>query len=146
MCGSWCKLCFTYIDVGAMCIYIKQHWVNIPTVFSWEMMLFHCRQIFWNLRSIPLSLQQGIFNYRLSRVRRISDNTCGILVERFRIFEKPISVTVETLTWIIKATCALHNWFRKSTSRTYFSTGCVKIENGTMIPGEWWKYNLVWYQ
>uniref|UniRef100_A0A6P7H0I9 Uncharacterized protein LOC114345333 n=1 Tax=Diabrotica virgifera virgifera TaxID=50390 RepID=A0A6P7H0I9_DIAVI len=78
--------------------------------------------------------------YRLSRARRISENAFGILVERFRIFEKPIPVKVETTEWIIKATCALHNWLRKTTSRTYFPTGCVDIEdieNGTVIPGDW---------
>lgn len=52
---------------------------------------------------------------------------------------------VATTEWIIKATCALHNWLRKTSSRTYFPTGCVDredIENGTIIPGEWRKHKV----
>lgn len=152
--------CFTYIDIGT------NGRVNDATVFSKSSLYEAIEQNLLNIpansvfvgddafplrtnlmkpypRSAPLSLQQRIFNYRLSRARRISENAFGILVTRFRIFEKPIPVKVETTECIIKATCALHNWLRKTASRTYFPTGCVDaedIENGTIIPGEWRKH------
>lgn len=37
-----------------------------------------------------LTREQVIFNYRLSRAKRISKNAFGILVSKFRIFEKQI--------------------------------------------------------
>jgi hypothetical protein len=38
-----------------------------------------------------LTCEQKIFNYRLSRARRIVENLFGILISQFRIFQKPIS-------------------------------------------------------
>lgn len=53
-----------------------------------------------------LSHEQKIFNYRLSRARRIVENAFGILVSKFRIFEKPISTSLDKTDSIIRATCA----------------------------------------
>lgn len=45
-----------------------------------------------------------IFNYRLSRARRVSENAFGILVSKFRIFEKPIAARPETVKKVIFTT------------------------------------------
>ena len=63
-----------------------------------------------------LSYEEKIFNYRLSRARRIVENAFGILVSRFRIFEKAISTKIETVDHIVYAACSLHNWLRKKNS------------------------------
>lgn len=64
----------------------------------------------------PLTETRKIFNYRLSRARRVVENTFGILVSKFRIFEKPIPLSIETTEQVVKTTCALHNWLRKTST------------------------------
>ena len=89
---------------------------------------------------MPLTKEEKIFNYRLSRVRRIVENTFGILVSRFRIFERKVACQLSTVDKIVKACRALHNWLCKSVSKTYLSLGSVDEEGtdtGEFIPGRW---------
>ena len=50
-----------------------------------------------------------IFDYRLSRAKRIIENTFGILVARFGIFRRSILFYLETVENIAKACVTLHN-------------------------------------
>lgn len=59
-----------------------------------------------------LSVDQKIFNYRLSRSRRMIESTFGILVAQWRIFRKPIIANVENVHKIIEACVCLHNFIR----------------------------------
>lgn len=53
-----------------------------------------------------------IFNYQLSRARRIIENTFGIMVAKFRIFRRPIIADPERVTKFTKAACCLHNYLK----------------------------------
>jgi hypothetical protein len=69
------------------------------------------------LRPYPnknLTCLKRIFNYRLSRARRIVECTFGILANKWRIFHRPIDVKPEVCDCIIKACCVLHNYVRKN--------------------------------
>lgn len=56
---------------------------------------------------------QRIFNYRLSRARRIVENAFGILCNRFRvILRSPILLSPEKVEKTVLCCCTLHNFLR----------------------------------
>ena len=60
-----------------------------------------------------LPIDQRIFNYRLSRPRRVIENTFSIATSRFRVFCRPIIGKTEKVKSIPKAVVALHNYLLK---------------------------------
>ena len=78
-----------------------------------------------------LSLEKRIFNYRLSRMRRISENAFGILANRWRVFRKPFFLEPEITQVITHAVLILHNWLRKESAicKVYFSPTLVDRED-----------------
>ena len=85
-----------------------------------------------------LTVEERIFNYRLSRTRRIVENAFGILANRFRIFWSTMQCRPEVVQKVKMASCVLHNFLRTQCSR-YMPPGSVDKENvdGTIIEGEW---------
>ena len=71
----------------------------------------------FTLRPYPrpnkLNIHELIFKYRLSRGRRLIENTFGILASRFRIFRRPIIEKIENIKYITKATVMVHNFLIK---------------------------------
>ncbi|VVC42981.1 Harbinger transposase-derived nuclease domain, partial [Cinara cedri] len=84
-----------------------------------------------------LTREQAIFNFRLSRTRRISENAFGILVSKFRIFERPIPFIPHKVDTFFLA-CAIHNWLQK-TSQAYLPPDLIDHEdyNYEIINGSW---------
>ena len=65
----------------------------------------------------PLALrnmtrQQRIYNYRLSRARRIVENAFGILASRFRCLLTTMPTKTNTVESLVLACCCLHNLMR----------------------------------
>lgn len=59
---------------------------------------------------------QKLYNYRLSRARRIVENAFGILACRWRVYHTHISVKPCTAKSIVKATCVLHNMLQSQST------------------------------
>lgn len=83
-----------------------------------------------------------LYNYRLSRGRRVVENAFGILSCVFRVFRKPILLEPEKAEKIVLAATHLHNFLRKSesSSATYTPSGTFDVENTVtheLIPGQW---------
>lgn len=55
-------------------------------------------------------ISQRIFNYRLSRARRVVENAFGILSGKFRVFRAPISLKLSTTRSVVLACACLHNF------------------------------------
>lgn len=72
-----------------------------------------------------------IFNYRLSRARRVVENAFGILASRFRIFHLPINMKLENIDSVVMASCVLHNFLRRKQLSHHedITTSCGYEEN-----------------
>lgn len=55
-----------------------------------------------------------IFNLRLSHARQCIERAFGILVQRFRIFRKPIQLKLENVEKVVRAAVCLHNWLHSA--------------------------------
>ena len=67
---------------------------------------------------------QIIFNYRISRARRVIENTFGILTGRWGIFSRPRTASVKTTETIRKADVCLHNFHRLTNATVYRNRFC----------------------
>lgn len=68
-----------------------------------------------------LTYEQRIFNYRLSRARRVVENAFGIMCSKFRVFSKAIPLVPEKVQTVVMTTCCLHNFLlRNPTSTSHY--------------------------
>ncbi|XP_031329190.1 uncharacterized protein LOC116160192 [Photinus pyralis] len=83
---------------------------------------------------------QRIFNYRLSRARRVVENAFGILASVFRVLRKPMLLEPHKAELVVMTCIYLHNFLRKSKSSAniYCAQGALDSEvEGKVIPGAW---------
>ncbi|XP_067123185.1 uncharacterized protein [Centruroides vittatus] len=74
--------------------------------------------------------KEKIFNYRLSRARRVIENSFGILSSRWRIYRRPLKLSEENIDNVIKATICLHNFLMTGQSKNeYCPVGLTDIED-----------------
>jgi hypothetical protein len=89
-----------------------------------------------------LGIHERVFKDRLSRARRIIENTFGIATERFRIFRRPTHARVELVVNVTKAVVVLHNYpmagrsFREGSKYCPIQFVDSDMPTGTQI-GEW---------
>lgn len=83
---------------------------------------------------------ERVFNYRLSRARRVVENAFGILSSVFRVLRKPLLIRPERASLIVMACAYLHNFLRqsKTSSNLYCPAGALDTdEDGDVTPGTW---------
>ena len=83
--------------------------------------------------------KRKIFNYRLSRARRIIENTFGIMVARWGIFQTTINSEPERVEKIVFPCVALHYYLSQTDNAYYTPFGFVDCESkcGDIIPDQW---------
>ena len=89
-----------------------------------------------------LTREKRLYNYRLSRARRIVENAFRILANRFRVFMTPIGLSPERVEVLIMACCCLHNFLRTQSGAKaiYMPSESVDSENPEtheVVPGTW---------
>ncbi len=82
-----------------------------------------------------LSHEQLVYNYRISRARRVVENAFGILANHWQCLMNPLSVEIRTSEKIVIATCTLHNMLRQQ-HPTVLNTD-LEDANHNLIPGAW---------
>ena len=81
--------------------------------------------------------EERIFNYRLSRARRIVENAFGILAHRWRCLLSPLQQQPQTVVGIVTACICLHNLMR---TRYRWLNGNIADREDVdhnIVPGAW---------
>ena len=84
--------------------------------------------------------EQRIFSYRLSRARRIIENTFGIMSKKFRVLQTSIALTPDRAEHVVLATIVLHNLLRHEYSSEHTPQGSIDnedINRGELVHGSW---------
>ena len=84
-----------------------------------------------------LNKEKRVFNYRLSRARRVVENAFGILASRWRVFLTTIRLCPDKVTYLILAACCLHNYMIEKNKSGYTAPADVEDDNHLVTPGSW---------
>ena len=115
---------------------------KLPYVFTGDDAFGHKPHIMTPYPKQYLPVDERIFNYRLSRARRIVENAFGIATTRFRIFRRPIIASVERVIAITMSVVALHNFLltiqEENQNFKYCTSTYVDRETSRgVVEGEW---------
>ncbi len=84
-----------------------------------------------------LARAERIFNYRVSRARRVSENAFGILAGRWRCLLTSMQHGVEASRDITMACLCLHNYMRDHHPHLQNADLDGALPNGQIVPGIW---------
>ncbi|XP_013875762.1 uncharacterized protein LOC106525917 isoform X2 [Austrofundulus limnaeus] len=83
--------------------------------------------------------QQRVFNYRLSRGRRVVENGFGLLANRWRVLLTTIMLSADKVQKVALACVCLHNYLCEIQSDTYAPPALTDSEDGEhrFVEGTW---------
>nr|CAI5845958.1 unnamed protein product [Callosobruchus analis] len=124
----------------SFCRSLLNNALNIPKPIPLKSM--HLEVPYVLVADVLVGSPRRIYNYRLSRARRIVENAFGLLSAIFRIFRKPIAVKPDTTEALVFTCIHLHNFLRRHavSRKRYSPSGTFDIENvdtGEITPGSW---------
>ena len=91
---------------------------------------------------------QRVFNYRLSRARRVVENGFGILANRLRVFRSTICLEPDRVVKVTMASLCIHNFLREQWCEAYTPPVFADWENAdhTMVDGAWRQHGMGAFQ
>ena len=89
-----------------------------------------------------LSEMKRIFNYRLSRARRLSENAFGILASRFRVFLTTMCISPESAVDTVLAALVLHNLLRSRVPNRYTPPGIIDVDHDGRVDEGLWRQEV----
>ncbi|XP_063859180.1 putative nuclease HARBI1 [Scylla paramamosain] len=84
-----------------------------------------------------MTREERIYNYRLSRARRVVENAFGIMVNRFQVMLTTMQHYADTGRPIVKACMVLHNLMRSCYPVLQNQLIDRQLPSGEMEPGAW---------
>ena len=86
-----------------------------------------------------LTEKKSVYNYQRSRACRVIENSFGILVSRWRIFNTPIHAKPKNVEKVVLAAMALHNYLRQTDNASYCPQGYIVSDRaaGDIVRGHW---------
>ena len=86
------------------------------------------------------SSPERIFNYRLSRARRITENVFGILSSKFRVLLTPIALHPDKVESAVLSCIYLHNFLCRNSVSRIFMHHQVHLIHKTQMGTLFWDY------
>ena len=117
--------------------YVSQNTELMPYVFLADDAFplgKHCLKPYSQSGLTPM---KRVFNYRLSRFRRVTENAFGILTNHFRVFTTKMYLDPDKATTVNLASLVLHNTLRQLSHESYTPYGFIDMEtsNGEILQG-----------
>ena len=94
----------------------------------------------WMQKPVPLrglTVEQRIFNYRLSRARRVVENAFGILSAKYQLLKCTIPLPPEQAALCVQTCCILHNMLRTFRDEPEHVFDREDPATRNVIEGEW---------